>query len=359
MQRKTRNRISTGLFVPAMALAGASFAQTAAPAAAPSPTPGSAATENAQNQASTKDRANAQDRSRTQDQANSPDRANTATPAASAKSTDASSGDSAAAPGASGSSADRSKPTPTARTGEAAAQDQPHAMRASKIIGENVIDAQGDKLGEIEDLVIDANGQAVRYAVLSHGGVLGVGEKRFAYPVSLLKTKDGSDDLVLNVSKEKLEKAPGMESGKSPFDNDYAAEVDRYYGTSSDGSANRQLVRASELIGKDIDDRSGKDAGEIEDLIVDLAGNRVEYAVIDFDDSWAKESDGKLVAIPLESLKMPADKDDKLVIDAPAESVDMSRAFSENQWPDFSEPAWRQSTSETGPDKRAAVTTTQ
>lgn len=329
MQRKTRNRISTGLFVPAMALAGASFAQTAAPAAAPSPTPGSAATENAQDQASTENRAN------------------TATPAASAKSS------------ASGSSADRSGPTPTARTGEAATQDQPHAMRASRIIGENVIDAQGDKLGEIEDLVIDANGQAVRYAVLSHGGVLGVGEKRFAYPVSLLKTKDGSDDLVLNVSKEKLEKAPGMESGKSPFDNDYAAEVDRYYGTSSDASTNRQLVRASELIGKDIDDRSGKDAGEIEDLIVDLAGNRVEYAVVDFDDSWAKESDGKLVAIPLESLKMPADKDDKLVIDTPAEKVDMSRAFSENQWPDFSEPSWRQSASDADPDKQAAVTTTQ
>lgn len=344
MKRKTRNQLSTGLFVPAMALAGVSFAQSTSNTPAPAPATGAGASSAAQ-------------------QVTPQDRATTATPAGSAKATDAPSSDRAAGSSTSmpersaQQGTDRSASSPTARSSDTAGQGQAHAMRASKLIGENVNDAQGDKLGEIKDLVIDANARTIRYAVLAHGGVLGIGEKLFAYPVSMLKRKAGSDDLVLNVDKEKLENAPGFDRGKSPFGDDkYSAEVDRYYGTSSSGSANAKLVRASDLIGKNIDDRSGKDAGEIEDLIVDLAGNRVPYAVVDFDDSWAKESDGKLVAIPLESLTMPTDRDAKLVIDMQPDNVDMSRAFSDNRWPDFSDPTWRQSANEPVTGRQAAVT---
>lgn len=343
MKRKTRNQLGTGLFVPAMALAGVSFAQSTSTSPAAAPATGAGASTAPQ-------------------QVNPQDRTTTATPAGSAKTTDAQARDRAAGPSTSTSersaqSADRGASSPRAQNSGAAGQQQPHALRASKLIGENVNDAQGDKLGEIKDLVIDANSRTIRYAVLAHGGVMGIGEKQFAYPVSMLKTKAGSDDLVLNVSKDKLENAPGFDRGKAPFsDNKYSGEVDRYYGAGSGASANAKLVLASDLIGKDIDDRSGKDVGEVEDLIVDLAGNRVQYAVVDFDDSWAKDSDGKLVAIPLESLTMPTDKDDKLVIDMRAEDVDMSRAFSDNRWPDFSEPTWRQSASEPATRRQAAVT---
>jgi len=51
--------------------------------------------------------------------------------------------------------------------------------RASKIIGTNVKNPNGDKLGDIKDLVLDPESGQVVYIVVAFGGVLGVGGKIF------------------------------------------------------------------------------------------------------------------------------------------------------------------------------------
>jgi len=222
-------------------------------------------------------------------------------------------------------------------------------MRASKIIGANVENASGENIGEIKDMMVDVRNERVRYVVLSHGGILGIGDKLFAYPMSMVETKgtDG-DKLVMNVNKEKLDKAPGFDKDKWPdfaSNAKYSGQVDQYYGASSrhDGEQAGNLMRASDLIGKNFDDTNGKDAGEIQDLIVDSNSGNVEYAIVDFDDSWAKKTDGKLVAIPLSNITVSGDKNDKLVIQTSPDRIDMSHAFASNHWPDFSNPAWAQS----------------
>lgn len=48
--------------------------------------------------------------------------------------------------------------------------------RASKVVGSNVVDSAGIKLGTVDDLIITTADQ-VPYAVLSVGGFLGMGEK--------------------------------------------------------------------------------------------------------------------------------------------------------------------------------------
>jgi len=54
--------------------------------------------------------------------------------------------------------------------------------RASKIIGETVVNRQSENVGKIHELVIDAKNNRVAYAVLSFGGFLGMGNKLFAMP---------------------------------------------------------------------------------------------------------------------------------------------------------------------------------
>ncbi|MCO5100577.1 MAG: PRC-barrel domain-containing protein [Burkholderiaceae bacterium] len=234
-------------------------------------------------------------------------------------------------------------------------------MRASKIIGADVENAKGDKIGEIKDMMVDTRNEKVRYVVLSHGGFLGIGDKLFAYPMSMVRTKGtDSDKLVMNVSKERLEKAPGFDKDKWPSfaDNKYTGQVDKYYDSDSrhEGQQAGNLVRASELIGKDFDDTKGKEAGEIKDLIVDSNNGKVEYAVVDFDDSWAKKTDGKLVAIPLSSITVGGDKNDQLVIQTSPDGVDMSHAFTRNDWPDFGDPAWAQPRSSTSTQSPGSAT---
>src|SRR2546421_508436 len=50
------------------------------------------------------------------------------------------------------------------------------------LIGSKVVNQQNQDLGKIEDLVIDAGGGRIAYAVLSFGGFLGLGDKYFAIP---------------------------------------------------------------------------------------------------------------------------------------------------------------------------------
>lgn len=80
------------------------------------------------------------------------------------------------------------------------------AYRASKIIGANVTNDKNEKIGTINDLLINRSDN-VPYAVLSVGGFLGVGAKYVAVPYKSLKI--GDDKLVLSGgSKEALQNMP-------------------------------------------------------------------------------------------------------------------------------------------------------
>jgi sporulation protein YlmC with PRC-barrel domain len=213
-------------------------------------------------------------------------------------------------------------------------------MRASKLIGKDVKNAAGESLGEIKDLMVDLKGERVHYAVLGFGGALGLGDKLFAYPVSAFRAGAGNDDLVLNVSKEKLKDAPGFDKDHWPAwgSDQYRRDVDRYHGNKA-GSASAQLMRASKLIGKNVDDRAGKDAGEIKDLVVNLGTGRVRYAVLEFDKAWSLND--KLVALPMRAFTIPRDANHDLVVNVSRERISQARAFDKDHWPDMASAKYR------------------
>lgn len=88
-------------------------------------------------------------------------------------------------------------------------------QRATKIIGVDVVNRQGEKVGDIEDIVLDRNG-SVAYAVVSTGGFLGVGDRLHAVPWRSLQTDTGTDKFVLDVDKQRLGKAPGFDNNTFP-----------------------------------------------------------------------------------------------------------------------------------------------
>jgi PRC-barrel domain len=57
-------------------------------------------------------------------------------------------------------------------------------LGTTSLIEDDVYDAAGKFLGEIDEIVLDVHTGCVRYAVLALGGFLGIGRKRFAVPWS-------------------------------------------------------------------------------------------------------------------------------------------------------------------------------
>ncbi len=214
-------------------------------------------------------------------------------------------------------------------------------MRASQLIGKNVENSQGENLGEIKDLVIDVNNERVFYAILEFGGFLGLGEKLFAYPVRAFnQTSADTDKLVLNVDKDKLKAAPGFARDSWPDWLAYGKQVDNYHGETVKLKAipNQKLVRASELIGKDVDDRVGKDMGEIDDLVVNMTSGRIHYAVLEFDQSW--NLNDKLISLPLRAFNYVAGDQD-LILNIDKESIDTKRAYQKDRWPEINDQNYR------------------
>ncbi len=90
-------------------------------------------------------------------------------------------------------------------------------LSASSIQGTSVCNAQGEDLGEIEDLMIDVRSDGrIEYAVLSFGGFLGLGEKYFAIPMSQLSADRDDEKIILNVDKDRLKNAPGFDKDNWP-----------------------------------------------------------------------------------------------------------------------------------------------
>jgi sporulation protein YlmC with PRC-barrel domain len=120
------------------------------------------------------------------------------------------------------------------RAGDSAKSQMSVILKGSDLIGKNVVNPEGKNLGEIKNLAIDAEQGRIAYAILSFGGFLGIGDKLFAIPWGALRVGPGGENFVLNVTKEKLEKAPGFDSDKWPdlTNRQQGTDLHTYYGVS-------------------------------------------------------------------------------------------------------------------------------
>ena len=105
-------------------------------------------------------------------------------------------------------------------------------ISSDKVEGTNVYNAAGDKLGSIDNLMIDKRSGHVRYAVLEFGGFLGMGTDRYPLPWGMLKYDPAKDGYVVPLDKAKLESAPKYHEGDAPaYTTEYGTRVDGYYGS--------------------------------------------------------------------------------------------------------------------------------
>ncbi len=82
------------------------------------------------------------------------------------------------------------------------------AIRAKKVIGTSVKGPTGDKIGVVEDIILDKQSNDILFAVVGFGGILKMGEKFHPVPWSVLDYDEGADAYVVPYTEEQLKAAP-------------------------------------------------------------------------------------------------------------------------------------------------------
>jgi len=223
------------------------------------------------------------------------------------------------------------------------------SFKSSNVVGMRVDNPQGEHVGRIESLVMEVKSGKIRYAAVSFGGFLGMGEKLFAVPWGALKiqfnTERSQNHAVLDVSKSRLEKAPGFDKNHWPNfgDDKWASEVNSFYGLGQAAHHNEGMParRIEDIVGAPVQNSQGQDLGKINDIVINLQTGTSNYAALSFG-GFLGIGD-KLFAMPWRQIDFRVDaKSQKLtaVVNVSKESLEKAPSFDKNDWPDLANPNW-------------------
>ena len=81
------------------------------------------------------------------------------------------------------------------------------ANPAEDIRDRTVVDRDGEDIGEVEDLLIDAHEKRVRLLEVASGGFLGLGKTKFLLPVEAI-TRISDDTVYVNQTRQYIAAAP-------------------------------------------------------------------------------------------------------------------------------------------------------
>lgn len=231
----------------------------------------------------------------------------------------------------------------------------PDFLSTGTIKKDKIVNAAGDELGKIEDLVIDLQSGRVAYVALSFGGFLGLGDKLFAIPWQALSLRSYEHAFLLDIPRDVLEKAEGFDKDHWPVTREELSRTYTYYGyrpywtaterighgemepertVSMDrttGRENPDFLSADSIKGDKVVNPAGEDLGKIEDLMIDLEDGRVAYAVLSFGGFLGIGN--KLFAIPWQSLSFRL-HEHAFTLDIPRDILKKAEGFDKDHWPD-------------------------
>ena len=192
------------------------------------------------------------------------------------------------------------------RTHEAGAY---RTVRASTLIGRAASDQRGQALGHVTDFVVQLGSGAVRYAV-----VAGHGMDRLvhAYPAKGMTLGDGGT-VVLHLLGPRPADYPSWNAERWPSMQDiaYWDRLDRAAGYAP-VEPDHGYDRCSRLVGRLVVDVKGVHVGRVQDLAIDAADDRVQYAIVAL--AAGPEGGGRLVAVPLDGFAFPREGTNRLAL---------------------------------------------
>ena len=103
-------------------------------------------------------------------------------------------------------------------------------ISSENVEGTNVYDPDGNKIGQIDHLMIDRVSGHVRYAVMSFGGFMGLGHSHYPLPWNAIKYDTARAGYITNVTENQLKDAPEF-SDDSWMDRDWEERWHQHFKT--------------------------------------------------------------------------------------------------------------------------------
>jgi sporulation protein YlmC with PRC-barrel domain len=177
------------------------------------------------------------------------------------------------------------------------------------LVDAKIRNAQGEDLGQVQEMVVDVNDGSIRYAVVSYGGFLNIGDKLFAVPLkamTLRHNEDGDSFFVVDIDQQRLENSEGFDKDNWPnlADQNFATAANRTYGIEEEARPSGQaaaLYKLSTFDGVKVRGQANRELGEVEKILIDAEKAKVAYLAIEMDDdaTTARRDDDALVLVPM------------------------------------------------------------
>jgi hypothetical protein len=104
-------------------------------------------------------------------------------------------------------------------------------ISSARVQGTVVYNPAGERLGTIEHFMVGKRDGRVRFAVLSFGGLFGLGQRYHPLPWENLSYDTAMGGYVVALSREQLEAGPAYEGeDEPPYDDTYGQRISDYYG---------------------------------------------------------------------------------------------------------------------------------
>ena len=112
-----------------------------------------------------------------------------------------------------------------------------HLIASARVEGAPVFGGAGERLGRIVDLMIDKRSGRIVYALMSHDGFMGMGERFYPLPWSMLNYDPDRQGYVTPLAHADLEKAHTVVDKEIYDEIEWREAVHSYYGVSPYWSA--------------------------------------------------------------------------------------------------------------------------
>jgi sporulation protein YlmC with PRC-barrel domain len=221
----------------------------------------------------------------------------------------------------------------------------------------NVFGSQNEKVGSLQNLIIDAHDGLVLYGILDTG----VGGKLVPVPWNAFRLEKVVDkdeySLALNMTKDKLANSPTFDKDRWPdfTSDDWKRTVSSFFNvrvaarppaehrqpTDTPGehlTRHQMFFESSRLAKLDVRNRNNDDLGNLENLIIDAHTGHVLYGILD------TGVGGHKITVPWAAMRLNkvADRDEyHMVLNLNKDQLANAPKFDKDHWPDFTSEEWQ------------------
>ena len=206
-------------------------------------------------------------------------------------------------------------------------------QRGSDLIGMEVMDSQAHKTGTVRDLLIDLKDGNIIEVVVGPGGLVRSEDKLQALPPSCFTYAASGKDLRLNsLTADELKNAPTFNMSRWKEEAATSAKVTenyQYFHATARTFGDRDLERASLIMGATVRNDQDQKLGRVENLVVVLPQGRIEKVILSSGGFLGIESE--LTAFAPQSFAYNPESD-RLTLSMTPESIKSAPHFKASEW---------------------------